>query len=121
MEQHEDKTAEAVLERSSPEEPEYRTIGNCDMEIPRSAGIIISGASGDLTKRKLLPSLYRLFKNRILPGHFFILGTSRIEMTTEQFRTAMAEAVKIALPREFDPKAWDAFAPQLYYSTFDYG
>jgi glucose-6-phosphate 1-dehydrogenase len=101
--------------------PEYRRVENCEIEIPRSAALIIFGASGDLTKRKLFPSLYRLYKNRMLAQQFFILGTSRIEMTTEQFRAAMLDAVKTALPHDFDQQVWDGFVPHLYYSTFDYG
>ncbi|HXY53452.1 MAG TPA: glucose-6-phosphate dehydrogenase [Nitrospirota bacterium] len=101
--------------------PEYQMIENCEIEIPRPAALIIFGASGDLTKRKLFPSLYRLFKNRMLSDQFFILGTSRVEMTTEQFRAAMLDAIKIAFPRDFDQRTWEKFAPLVYYSTFDYG
>ncbi len=101
--------------------PEYRTIENCEIEVPRAAALIIFGASGDLAHRKLLPSLYRLFKNRMLTEEFFILGTSRIEMTTEQFRASMLESVKEAHPNEFDQPVWDALAARIYYSTFDYG
>jgi glucose-6-phosphate 1-dehydrogenase len=102
-------------------EQEYRTVENCEIEIPRPAALIIFGASGDLTKRKLFPSLYRLFKKRMLAGKFFILGTSRVKMTTDQFRATMLEAIKTALPRDFDQLTWDKFAPLIYYSTFDYG
>jgi glucose-6-phosphate 1-dehydrogenase len=100
--------------------PAYQRIENCDVEIPQPAALIIFGASGDLMRRKLLPSLYRLFKNRMLAEHFFILGTSRIKMTTAQFRDLMHEAVKTTLPRDFDQRVWDEFMPHLYYSTFDY-
>ncbi len=101
--------------------PEYRRIENCAVEIPRPAALIIFGASGDLTRRKLLPSLYRLYKSRMLADQFFILGTSRIKMTVDQFRDMMLEAVKEAYPRDFEQAVWDEFAPRLYYSTFDYG
>jgi glucose-6-phosphate 1-dehydrogenase len=101
--------------------PEYRRVENCEIEVPRPAALVIFGASGDLAKRKLLPSLYRLYKNRMLAEHFFILGTSRIEMTTDQFRAMMLEAVKEAHPRDFDEAIWNEIAPRLYYSTFDYG
>jgi glucose-6-phosphate 1-dehydrogenase len=99
----------------------YRTIENCEIEVPAPAALIIFGASGDLARRKLIPSLYRLYKNGMLAGHFFILGTSRVEMTTEQFREAMRDAVKTSLPRDFEQGVWEDFAPRLYYSTFDYG
>ncbi len=101
--------------------PEYRTVESCEIEIPRPAALIIFGASGNLTKRKLFPSLYRLFKNRMLAQQFFILGTSRVEMTTEQFRAAMLDAVKTALPLDFDQQVWEEFILHFYYSTFDYG
>src|SRR5512143_3916245 len=87
----------------------YRRVENCEIEVPRPAALIIFGASGDLTRRKLLPSLYRLYKSGMLAEQFFILGTSRVEMTTEQFRAAMLDAVKTALPRDFDQWIWDEF------------
>ncbi len=101
--------------------PEYRRLENCDIEIPQAAALIIFGASGDLTRRKLFPSLYRLFKNRMLAEHFFILGTSRIQMTTEEYRAAMEDAVRTALPRDFNQAVWEEFSARVYYSTFDYG
>ena len=57
----------------------------------------------------------------MLAEQFFILGTSRVEMTTEQFRAASLDAVKEQIPKDFDQRTWDAFALRLYYSTFDYG
>ncbi|HYA86819.1 MAG TPA: glucose-6-phosphate dehydrogenase [Nitrospirota bacterium] len=99
---------------------EYHRIENCEVEVPRPAGLIIFGASGDLTRRKLLPSLYRLFKSTMLSRQFFILGTSRIKMTTEQFRGGMRDAVRAALPRDFEENQWKDFESHLYYSTFDY-
>ena len=107
-------------EETSPP-PEYRSIENCAIEIPRPGALIIFGASGDLTRRKLLPSLYRLYKSRMLVDQLFILGTSRVKLTTDQFRAMMLEAVKEAFPRDFEQAVWNEFAPRLYYSTFDYG
>jgi glucose-6-phosphate 1-dehydrogenase len=100
--------------------PEYHRVESCDVEVPQPTAFIIFGASGDLMRRKLLPSLYRLFKNKMLAQQFFILGTSRVKMTTEQFREVMQDAVKTTLPRDFDQKVWGEFALHLYYSTFDY-
>jgi len=101
-------------------EQQYHRIVNCDVEVPRPAGLIIFGASGDLMRRKLLPSLYRLFKSKMLAQQFFILGTSRIKMTTEQFREDMYNAVKAVLPRDFEERVWEEFVTHIYYSTFDY-
>jgi glucose-6-phosphate 1-dehydrogenase len=99
---------------------EYRRVADCEVEVPQPTGLIIFGASGDLTKRKLLPSLFRLFRHGMMPEHFFILGTSRINFTTEQFRSAMHDAVRDSAPEEFDQAGWDDFALHVYYSTFDY-
>ncbi|MBD0326109.1 MAG: glucose-6-phosphate dehydrogenase, partial [Pyrinomonadaceae bacterium] len=66
------------------------------IRLERTAGpcaVVIFGASGDLTKRKLLPALYRLVQQRLLPAEFAIVGLARTEMTSEEFRTRMREAV----------------------------
>src|SRR5512143_1428835 len=81
----------------------------CVTEVPPPTAIIIFGASGDLTSRKLLPSLYRLYKSKMLSDRFFILGTSRVEMTTDQFRATLLDAVKVAFPAGIENEVWDAF------------
>src|SRR6185436_16373244 len=55
--------------------------------------IVIFGATGDLTRRKLLPALYRLARQRLLPAEFAIVGTSRNEMSDDEFRRKMREAL----------------------------
>ncbi len=107
------------IERTS-DEPEYRVVESCEIEIPQPCAFVIFGASGDLTKRKLIPSLYRLFKSGMLPDKFFVLGTSRVELSTEQFRKAMMDAVKDAFADGFDQKRWQEFSERLYYTKFDY-
>lgn len=118
-----DPVQETIQPAAEPAVPkkEYFRVENCEIEVPGPAALVIFGASGDLTKRKLLPSLYRLYKNRLLPESFFVFGTSRVAMSNEQFRAAMHDAVKAAYPADFDQGLWDRFAPRLYYSTFDYG
>src|SRR3990172_1091813 len=111
------------VERTSDQradEPEYRVVESCEIEIPQPCAFVIFGASGDLTKRKLIPSLYRLFKSGMLPDKFFVLGASRVDMSTEEFRKAMMDAVRDAFPDGFDHKLWQAFSDRLYYSEFDY-
>lgn len=98
----------------------YRTIGGCDIEIPDPCGIVIFGASGDLSKRRLLPALYRLSKNRLLPENFFVLGLGRTKIGVEQFRESMLTAVKDASEKDFDHASWGAFAERLCYLSIDY-
>jgi len=61
------------------------------MKIPDSHIIVIFGASGDLTKRKLIPAIYQLFINHLLPDDFAILGVSRTSLSNEEFRLRMTE------------------------------
>ncbi len=70
--------------------------------------LIIFGASGDLTKRKLLPALYQLFKGKLLPERFLILGASRTGLTDDGFRDRADEF----LPKENDV---EKFKKILFY------
>jgi glucose-6-phosphate 1-dehydrogenase len=100
--------------------PVYRTTGTCAVEIPGPCGLVIFGASGDLTKRKIIPSLYRLQKNRLLSENFFILGTSRTEMSTDTFRGEMLAAVKDTFLKDFEESTWNELVNKIYYSSIDY-
>jgi len=81
-------------------------------------GIIIFGASGDLTFRKIMPALYKLFCNDSLPGSFFVLGCGRTGLDDEAFRQKMHDA--ICKRGECDLVRWKDFAQKLYYVTLDY-
>ena len=61
---------------------------------PHACVLVIFGASGDLTKRKLIPALYNLALEKRLPERFAVVGYARSEMTHESFRDKMREAVK---------------------------
>jgi glucose-6-phosphate 1-dehydrogenase len=78
--------------------------------------LVIFGATGDLTKRKLIPALYSLsIENRLPPG-MVVVGAARSEMSHEEFRRKMRGAVaEFARGGLKDPKAWDRFAANLYY------
>jgi len=89
--------------------------------MPGSCCLVIFGASGDLTKRKLLPSLYRLFISGMLPDRFFIAGTGRDPMSREQYCEGMLRAVTDAFHGEVDKERWSDFSDKLYYQTLDYG
>lgn len=84
--------------------------------------VVIFGANGDLTKRKLIPALYRLAYERRLPASFAVIGNSRTEMTDEQYREKMRESVEKYLENSpFDPELWKSFANELYYVPGDLG
>ncbi len=83
-------------------------------------GLIIFGASGDLARRKLLPALFALYASRTLPEPFTILGVARTEMSDEEFRRRMREAVtehgRVQPPSEL---VWERFARALFYLPGD--
>jgi glucose-6-phosphate 1-dehydrogenase len=82
--------------------------------------VIIFGASGDLTKRKLLPALYRLTQERLLPAEFAILGFSRSPMSHEEFRDKMKDAiVTYSEAKRVDETVWQSFAQGMYYISGD--
>ncbi len=84
--------------------------------------VVIFGASGDLTKRKLVPALYRLVQERLVPAEFAIVGLARTEMTDENFRQKMKESVEqFSEARHVDEEVWHSFAQGIYYLTADIG
>jgi glucose-6-phosphate 1-dehydrogenase len=81
--------------------------------------IVILGASGDLTSRKLMPALYNLYSNGSLPRSFAIVGCGRTEMNDEEFRSLMRQRlISEARPT---PSRWGSFAAHLYYRVLNYG
>lgn len=84
--------------------------------------VLIFGANGDLTMRKLLPALYRLAYERKLPPGFSIVGNSRTAMTHEQFREKMRVSVEKFIENSpFDEALWEDFARGLFYVPGDLG
>ncbi len=63
------------------------------LHTPPPCALVIFGASGDLTKRKLVPALYHLAQHKLLPENFAIVGTARTPMTEDDFRRKMHDAI----------------------------
>ncbi|HSY59203.1 MAG TPA: glucose-6-phosphate dehydrogenase [Terriglobales bacterium] len=84
-----------------------------------ACAMVIFGAGGDLTKRKLFPALYNLAKSKLLPQNFAIIGASREEYSTEQFRQKTTADMKEFLSGAYGD-AWDWFANRLYYIPGDF-
>ncbi|MHB8901694.1 MAG: glucose-6-phosphate dehydrogenase [Thermoguttaceae bacterium] len=81
--------------------------------------IVIFGASGDLTSRKLIPALYELSRKGRLPEPTRIVGTSRTPYTHEAWRAALAESTAKFVGEQFQTESWDKFAPSIFYSPGD--
>src|SRR5436305_1971540 len=87
---------------------------------PEPCAIVIVGASGDLTRRKLLPALYALAYRRLLPDKFAILGVARTEETPDEFRERMQAAVQEFGRYPFRQDVWDRLADGMDYLSIDF-
>jgi glucose-6-phosphate 1-dehydrogenase len=82
--------------------------------------LVIFGASGDLTKRKLFPALYSLAYRRLLPENFAVVGVSRSEETDDEFRERMKEAVQKYSRDDFRDDVWESLASGMRYVAMDF-
>ena len=64
------------------------------MKKPENHILVIFGASGDLTYRKLIPAVYDLHKQKMLPEKFAVLGASRTELSDDKFKEKMKDGIK---------------------------
>jgi len=84
--------------------------------------VVIFGASGDLAKRKLIPALYRLVQERLLPAEFAIVGLGRTAMSDEEFREKMRQAVlEFSESKSIDEEVWQSFAAGMQFLPSDIG
>ena len=90
--------------------------------VPDASCLVIFGASGDLTQRKLVPGLYSLAHDGLLPAGQTIVGMARAEMSDEEFRKNMRAACeKHARVRPVDDAVWDSFSRGLFYVRGEFG
>ncbi|MGE5271808.1 MAG: hypothetical protein ACM3JG_19280, partial [Thiohalocapsa sp.] len=90
--------------------------------------MVIFGASGDLTKRLLMPALYNLARARRLPDRFAVIGVDRSEWSEENFRAHLTEGVRSFISdtastgpasEAFDPDTWDFIASRMTHIDGD--
>lgn len=86
---------------------------------PPATALVIFGASGDLTQRKLIPALYNLACDSYLPSGFVVVGVARSKLSDEQFRSSLYDAVKKFSRRPIDEKMWAEFSKNIYYQPVD--
>ncbi len=82
--------------------------------------VVIFGASGDLTARKLIPAIYNLSYDNLLPADFHLVGYGRKPIPDDEFRTIAAAAVKDFSRRELDPEVWKRVAANTTYVSGGY-
>jgi glucose-6-phosphate 1-dehydrogenase len=82
--------------------------------------MVIFGAAGDLTRRKLIPALYNLAKYQLLSREFAIVGVAHTQMSTEDFRKKMLDDMKEFAPGANDSDIWEWFERRMYYITGEF-
>ena len=91
----------------------------CDLPVEKTAiepfTLIIFGGAGDLSKRKLLPSIYNLFCDNVCGQKFSILGFDRSEMGDEEYRSLVKDALRHFGEGDLDEEKWDQFSSHLYF------
>ena len=89
-------------------------------QVGRAAGpcvMVLFGASGDLTKRKLVPALYNLAKAKLLPKNFAVVGVSFDDLSLDKFRDQVTGFLQTA---DRGTEAWEWFTQRLYYQRGDF-
>lgn len=86
--------------------------------VPAPCMLVIVGASGDLTARKIIPAVYNLHINGGLPDAFIVVGCARTSLTTESFRDKMKAALRKT--NLLDEARWQGFASLLHYHPIEY-
>jgi len=107
--------SEKQIDADSPKvEAESLDPGECRMErLQDPAVVVIFGATGDLTWRKLFPSLFSLYRNNLLPKHVCIVGASRSKLSHDEFRDLMRRSVEPAPNTE--PSGWEGLSSRIFY------
>src|SRR5688572_31279215 len=83
--------------------------------------IVIFGASGDLTSRKLIPALYSLYRKKRLPEPTRVIGFSRTPLADEQWRSKLADSTAQFTGGDFTAESWNRFAESIHYQKGDIG
>ena len=81
--------------------------------------MVIFGATGDLTKRKLFPALYNLAREKFLPERFAIVGVGRQEMSSEDFRARINSELREFIGAGTDDDLLKWFEERIYYTVVD--
>ena len=88
--------------------------------MPDPCALVIFGASGDLTRRKLFPALYSLALRRLLPEKFAVVGVARSEESDDEFRERMKHAVQEFGRDKFKEDVWNWLADGMHYVATDF-
>ena len=110
-----------MTETAEPQQQENPLLEGLELRrTPDPCVLVIFGASGDLTRRKLFPALYSLALRRLLPEKFAVVGVARSEETDDEFRDRMKDAVQEFGRDEFKEDIWSWLADGMRYLATDF-
>jgi glucose-6-phosphate 1-dehydrogenase len=89
--------------------------------VPQDHVIVVFGATGDLARRKLLPALYHLSAEGLMPRRYRIIGVSRTRMSDAEFRALVRESVDVHCRCDRATAAWESFATKVSFLADDFG
>lgn len=81
--------------------------------------LVLFGATGDLSHRKLLPALYSLYMDKLLPEKFCVVGVARSKLDDSQFRSEVQKSVSNFSRQDVDQNVFEAFLEHFFYSSVD--
>jgi glucose-6-phosphate 1-dehydrogenase len=87
--------------------------------MPEPLTVVIFGATGDLTARKLVPALYHLYAKKRLPPEARVVGVARSELGDDEFHRRLADMLRSLFPKEWQPERWKDFTRQVSYVAAD--
>jgi glucose-6-phosphate 1-dehydrogenase len=97
------------------------TAGESEKLVPQACTIVIFGGAGDLSRRKLIPALYNLALDGLLPTQFAVVGFAIDEMTDDAFRDFARGGIQSFSRRKLSEEDWQDFSAHLFYQQGDFG
>jgi glucose-6-phosphate 1-dehydrogenase len=94
--------------------------GPRDTHAGSPCAMVIFGASGDLTRRKLIPALYNLAREHLLSHEFALVGFARQELSTDQFREKCTREIRQFVQGDIDSDLWQSLCRRMYYVRGDF-
>ncbi|MEN8905527.1 MAG: glucose-6-phosphate dehydrogenase, partial [Clostridiales bacterium] len=91
-----------------------------DKIVDNTCIFVIFGGTGDLTKRKLIPAIYSLKKEKLLPENFYVLSIGRREKSLDQYRSELKNSTKEFSRYDFDENIWEELSKRIEYFKFDF-
>src|SRR5438876_9991384 len=104
------------------EQPQQNPFGEgiSSRAVPQPCSVVIFGATGDLTHRKLVPALYNLAADGELPPAVAVIGFARREKTDDDFRKEMEESVRKFSRQTVRDEIWTTFGQSIFYHQSDF-